>query len=98
MGNSSREVSESIVDGDEESRGRFGSWSRYGSGSSAGSVWSPEFGAADTQGEVRARYEMAGGSAAARDVVTLGLPLQVEGSLNVAVGEVKEGTEGVGGS
>lgn len=35
LGKSSKEVSESTVDGDEESRERFGSWSKYGSGAGA---------------------------------------------------------------
>lgn len=41
---------------------------------------------------------MSVGLVALWDVVMLGLPLQVGGSLNAEVGEVREGMEGVGGS
>lgn len=64
LGNSSKEVSESAVDGDEESRERFESWSRYDSGAEKGgrqgSVWSCAAGAADKQVEAGARCAGAG--------------------------------------
>ncbi len=64
LGKSSAEISESAVDEDEESRGRFSS--TFGSGSGVGkggrlvSVWSCAAGAADTQEEAGARCVAAG--------------------------------------
>lgn len=64
LGKSNKEVSESTVDVDEESRERFGSWSKYGSGVGQGgrqvTVWSCAAEAADRQEEAGARYVAAG--------------------------------------
>lgn len=66
LGKSSKEVSESTVDEDEEGRERFRSWSTYGSVSGFGkdgrqvSVWSCTASAADTQEEARAMCVAAG--------------------------------------
>lgn len=66
LGKSSKEVSISAVDEDEESRERFGSWCEYGSGASVvqgGSqeyVWSSAAEAADRQEEAAAMYVGAG--------------------------------------
>lgn len=96
LGKSSGEVSESAVDEDEESRGRF--WSKCGSGvekvDRQVSVWSCAAAAADTQEEAAARCAGAGPRLpAARDVgMVLG------GSVVAATGEVGVGMEGVGGS
>lgn len=65
FGKSSKELSESTVDDDEESREKFGLWSKcscFGvvEGSRQASVWSCKAGAADTQEEAGARCVAAG--------------------------------------
>lgn len=96
LGKSSREVSESTVHEDGESRGRF--WSKYGSGvekvDRQVSVWSRAAAAADTQEEAAARCAGAGPRlpAARDDEMVLG------GSMVESTGEVRVGMEEVGGS
>lgn len=66
LGKSSKEVSESTVDEDGESREKFGLWSKccsifvVGKDSRQASVWSCEAGAAGTQEEAGARCVGAG--------------------------------------
>lgn len=66
LGKSSKELSESAVDEDKESREKFGLWSKccsgfvVGKGSRQAAVGSCGAGAADTQGEAGARCVGAG--------------------------------------
>lgn len=105
LGKSSKEASESTVDADEESRERFGLWSKYGSGSGAEkgggwvSVWSCAAWAADKQVEAGARCVAAGPPLQEQtEMAARGVEMLLEGSMVVVTGEIRAEKEGVGGS
>lgn len=98
LGKSSKEVSESAVNEDEESRERCGSCSKYGSGVSAvqegrlASAWNCAAEAADTPGEAAARCV-----GAARPLYEQA-EMALAGSVVAVMVEVKVGRERVGDS